>query len=76
MRITRDDGSVIEGLRMSEDTFTIRIIDEDETLWSFSKGQIRSFERIKDTTMPTADTLSAGQVDDLVAYLFSLRKES
>ena len=76
MRVTREDGSVVEGLRMSEDTFTIRIIDEDENLWSFSKGQIRSFERVKETTMPSASTLSAGQVDDLVAYLFSLRKES
>jgi len=77
MRITRADGSVAEGLRMNEDTFTLRIMDEDENLWHFSKSQIRSSERIKTSTMPSAsETLTATEVDDLVAYLFSLRKES
>ena len=77
MMVTRKDGSVVEGLRMSEDTFTIRIIDEDENLWSFSKEQLRSYDRITDSTMPIVEgTLTAGEVDDLVSYLFSLRKES
>ena len=62
---------------MNEDTFTLRIMDENENLWHFSKGQIRSSERIETSTMPSAsETLSASEVDDLVAYLFSLRKES
>ena len=75
--VTRGDGSAVEGLRLSEDTFTLRLIDEDERLWSFSKGALRSHERTKASTMPSAGgTLSAGEVDDLVAYLFSLRKES
>ena len=77
MKVTRADGSVAEGLRMNEDTFTLRIMDEDENLWHFSKSQIRSSERIETSTMPSAsETLSASEVDDLVAYLFSLRKES
>ncbi len=77
MKITRADGSVVEGLRMNEDTFTIRIIDKDENLWSFSKSEIRSYERIETSTMPNYErTLTASEVDDLVAYLFSLRRES
>ncbi len=77
MKVTRADGSVAKGLRMNEDTFTLRIMDENENLWHFSKGQIRSSERIETSTMPSAsETLSASEVDDLVAYLFSLRKES
>lgn len=76
MRIQRADGSTIEGLRMNEDTFTIRIMDEDENLWSFMKSEVRSFERVKTSTMPAAEDLTAGDVDDLVAYLFSLRRES
>ena len=77
MKVTRADGSVAEGLRMNEDTFTLRIMDKDENLWHFSKSQIRSSERIETSTMPSAsETLSASEVDDLVAYLFSLRKES
>ena len=76
MRITRADGSTIEGLRMNEDTFTVRIMDDDENLWSFIKSEVRSSERITTSTMPRADNLTASEVDDLVAYLFSLRRES
>ena len=62
---------------MNEDTFTLRIIDDDDNLWSFVKKDIRSYERIQDSTMPNyGSTLSASDIDDLVAYLFSLRKES
>ena len=76
MRITRADGSVIDGLRMNEDTFTVRIMDNDENLWSFMKSEVRSSERITTSTMPAADNLTDSEVDDLVAYLFSLRRES
>lgn len=77
MRITRADGSVVEGLRMNEDTFSLRIMDEQENLWHFSKHEIRSSQRIERSTMPSVrDTLTPSEVDDLVAYLFSLRKES
>ncbi len=77
LRVTRADGSVIEGLRMNEDTFTLRIMDEDENLWHFLKSEIRSSERITTSTMPSyGSSLTASEVDDVVAYLFSLRKES
>jgi putative heme-binding domain-containing protein len=77
LRITRSDGSVVEGLRMNEDTFTVRIMDGRENLWHFSKQELRSVERIEASTMPSVTgTLTASEVDDLVAYLFSLRKES
>ena len=76
MRLVRADGSTIEGLRMNEDTFTVRIMDNDENLWSFMKSDVRSIEQIKTSTMPAVEGLAAGEVDDLVAYLFSLRRES
>jgi putative heme-binding domain-containing protein len=77
LKVSRLDGSVIEGLRMGEDTFSVRIMDGRENLWHFSKQEIRSVERIETSTMPSvAGTLTASEVDDLVAYLFSLRKES
>ena len=77
VRVTRQDGSVVEGLRMGEDTFSVRIIDADANLWSFQKDDLRSFERIENSTMPSyAETLTASEVDDIVAYLYSLRRES
>ena len=76
VRVNRADGSTLEGLRMNEDTFTVRIMDNDENLWSFMKSEVRSLERITTSTMPAAENLTASEVDDLVAYLFSLRRES
>ena len=76
MKITQEDGSLVEGFRMAEDTFAIRIMDADENLWSFLKSQIRSSERIETSTMPSyQQTLTASEVDDLVAYLASLRRK-
>ncbi len=72
VRVTRADGSVVEGLRMGEDTFNLRIMDGEERLLSFAKPAVRSVERILESTMP-AETLTDAERDDLVAYLSSLR---
>ena len=75
MRATKD-GQTHEGLRMGEDTFSFRIMDENEQLRSFSKYGDWEWERSETSTMPAyGDQLSAGQLDDLVAYLFSLRSD-
>ena len=77
MRVTDRDGVVREGLRMNEDSFSLRIMDEELNLWSYPKNQIASFERVEASTMPSyTQTLSDSEIDDLVAYLFSLRKEN
>jgi putative heme-binding domain-containing protein len=76
VKVTRADGSIVEGLRMSEDTFTIRLMDQDANLWPFLKSEIQSYERNQESTMPSYEqTLTTEESDDLVAYLFSLRKE-
>ena len=76
MRITRSDGSIVEGFRMGEDTFSLRIMDAQENLRSFSKSGVRSYEQIKGSTMPgDAQSLTPQELDDLVAYLSSLRTE-
>jgi hypothetical protein len=52
-------------------------MDGAENLWHLSKGELRSIERIEASTMPSVfGTLTATELDDLIAYLFSLRKES
>lgn len=77
MRVTDRDGVVREGLRMNEDSFSLRIMDGDANLWSYPKNRIASFERLEASTMPSyTQILSDSEVDDLVAYLFSLRKEN
>jgi cytochrome c oxidase cbb3-type subunit 3 len=76
LRVTGSDGIEREGFRMGEDSFGVRIMDVDENLWSFRKSEIESYERIEDSTMPSYEgRLSDDELDDLVAYLFSLRRE-
>ena len=70
------DGVVREGFRMNEDSFSLRIMDTDSNLWSFQKRELKNYERLEKSTMPSyAESLSDGELDDLVAYLFSLRRE-
>ena len=74
--LTREDGSVIRGLRMHEDSFSLRLMDEDERLRSFSKSEIEAFERDKNSTMPDdARSFTTQEQDDLVSYLLTLRRE-
>lgn len=76
LRVTGPDGVTREGYRMNEDSFSVRIMDDDENLWSFHKDSLQSYERIEESTMPSyAQSLSESELDDLVAYLFSLRRE-
>ncbi len=72
LRLTRADGTVIEGLRMGEDTFNLRLMDGEERLRSFAKAAVGKVERTLESTMP-AEPLSDVERDDLVAYLASLR---
>lgn len=77
LRITGHDGVLREGFRMNESSFSVRIMDDDENLWSYRTSDIESYDRTTDSTMPSyAQTLTDSEVDDLVAYLFSLRKEN
>lgn len=77
VKAVRADGTSVEGSRMSEDTFTVRIMDGSENLWHFTKRELRSIDRVESSPMPSAaSVLNASEIDDVIAYLFSLRKES
>lgn len=72
----RHDGSSVQGLRLSEDAFTIQIRDYSQDLHSLVKAELRSLEKTAGrSTMPSyGELLSAGELDDLVAYLATQRK--
>ena len=76
MRVTHLDGTRVEGLRMNEGTYSVRILDANDDLWSFSKRDLRDSERIETSSMPAASgSLSESQLEDLVAYLYGLTRE-
>lgn len=76
LTVKDDNGTEYSGLRMSEDSFSLRIMDDKAQLWAFPRSQLTHVERSEASTMPSyAERYSDEEIDDLVAYLFSLRTE-
>ena len=74
VRAVTQDGEVIIGRRLNEDTFTVQLIDEQERLLSLDKADLREFTVIKTSPMPSyKDKLSEEERADLLAYLVNLK---
>jgi len=75
VRVVTKDGRRITGIRISEDTFTIQLSDLNGRPYSFIKQELKDFQ--KDTgksPMPSyRGVLTPAELDDLIAYLASLR---
>jgi len=68
------EGLTVSGTRAAEDPFTIQIADPSGRFHSFRKSGLRALRKLeKRSGMPAFDKLPAGSLDDLVAYLASLR---
>jgi len=75
MRVTHRDGTRVEGRRMHEGTYSVRILDENAEMWSFQKKDLVERERIETSSMPSyADRLTDDELENLVAYLYGLTR--
>jgi len=72
--VTRD-GREIRGMRINEDTFTIQLRDVANQLYSLRKADLDHMEKQPGKSLMPAfrDGLNKSELDDLVAYLSSLR---
>lgn len=72
--VTRD-GRRVRALRKSEDAFSIQVMDTQERLQGYLKGDLREVVREATSVMPAfgTDTLTAGDLDDLLRFLGTLR---
>jgi cytochrome c oxidase cbb3-type subunit 3 len=71
--VTRD-GARIRGIVLNEDDYSIQLRDTREELRSFVKSNLRDVKLEKESMMPSyKSVLSETEVNDLVAYLNSLR---
>ncbi len=75
VRVVTRDGRQITGVRVNEDSFTIQLRDQADRLFSFRKDELRELR--KDwgkSPMPAyGGMLSNSEIQDVVAYLASLR---
>jgi cytochrome c oxidase cbb3-type subunit 3 len=75
VRATTKDGRTVSGIRLNEDSFSIQIRDGRGAIHSLDKGAIAKLDKnLTKSSMPSyRGRLSDAELDDVVAYLFSLR---
>ena len=74
VRVVTRDGRTIRGRRLNEDSYTIQLIDDQSRLVSLVKSDLRTFEVIPSSAMPSFQTtLTEAERADVVAYLLSLK---
>jgi cytochrome c oxidase cbb3-type subunit 3 len=71
------DGHNIVGVARNEDTYSIQLIDTHQRLQLLQKGNLRSVTHAHRSLMPayTEQMLKQGDLNDLLAYLETLRGE-
>jgi cytochrome c oxidase cbb3-type subunit 3 len=75
VRAVRTSGAEVRGIRLNEDVFWIHIRDAGGNVHTLQKSELARVDReLESTLMPSYESrLSAAQLDDLVAYLATLR---
>jgi cytochrome c oxidase cbb3-type subunit 3 len=68
-------GEPIRGIRLNEDTFSIQLKDAAGRFYSLRKQSLKELRKLRgETPMPSFEgTLSPSELQDLIAYLVSLR---
>jgi cytochrome c oxidase cbb3-type subunit III len=75
--LVTDGGKSIGGFLMNEDTYSVQFINSAGQLQSYSKSGLKSYKVEKISKMPSyQDRLTKKEVDDVVAYLSSLRPKT
>lgn len=75
--VSTPDGKKLRGIRSNEDSFTIQLRDANSVYHSFRKRDLTALVKEFDASLMPGyrDVLAATEIDDLVAYLASLRGE-
>ena len=75
VRAVPNSGAPVRGILVNEDVFWIHIRDAGGTVHTLQKSELASVDReLEGTLMPSYESrLSTAQLDDLVAYLGTLR---
>lgn len=72
-KVTTRSGEIVRGRLLNHDTFTVQIVDENETLRSFDKASLSEHDFTAPGMPSVRGLLSDSEVADLVSYLTTLR---
>lgn len=73
-RAVTNEGEIISGRLLNQDTFTVQILDSKERLLSLSRSKLREAGFMDHSPMPSyRDKLSSQKLADLIFYLTSLK---
>jgi putative heme-binding domain-containing protein len=74
VRIVTKDGTIVNGRRLNEDTYSLQMIDESGRLRAFMKSDLKDYVIDTKSPMPSYKSrLADDEVADVVAYLLSLK---
>ena len=74
IRLVTKSGQNVSGIRLNEDDISVQLRDDRNNLRSFLKDDIREMRHDKPSLMPSYESiLSRKEIEDVVAYLSSLR---
>jgi putative heme-binding domain-containing protein len=74
VRVVLKDGTIVNGRRLNEDTYSLQMIDDGGRLRAFMKTDLKEYTIAATSPMPSyKNTLSAEEMADVVAYLLSLK---
>jgi len=74
VRVVRKDGTVVNGLLLNEDTFTVEITDSSGHPTLFQRADLSEFRFLDQSLMPSYQgKLNSQELADVIAYLVSLK---
>jgi putative heme-binding domain-containing protein len=66
-------GTTVTGIHLNEDEYSVHLRDVTGTLSSFMKSELKEITLLRQSLMPAYASLSSADLENLVAYLGSLR---
>ena len=74
VQVVKKDGTVINGRRLNEDTYSVQLMDTQGRLVSVMKADLRDFKISTTASMPSyRRELESSELADVMAYLLSLK---
>ena len=74
VHVVTNNGAVVNGRRLNEDTYSLQMLDDGGNLRSFLKADLKEYRISTTSPMPSyKSTLSGDEFADVLAYLLSLK---